>query len=264
MSPDHINPEPPPASDGPLQTDEQLVEFVLAGYRRGWFLMADPHEGGDVIEWVQPRRRAVIPLDDRFRVPRSLAQRVRSRRFRITTDAAFASVIGSCASAPRPRDAAACADADTPSTWLSPGIIKAFLALHAAGDAHSIEAWLPVAQTPKPASNLLLVRNLDHAGCPTPHVLVGGLYGVALGRVFCGESMFHRPDLGGTDASKVCLVHLVHHLRRRGFAILDSQIANDHVAQFGMEEIPAEQYLAQLAQLRDQRVEWQPFDQCAL
>ncbi|MFN9974218.1 MAG: leucyl/phenylalanyl-tRNA--protein transferase, partial [Phycisphaerae bacterium] len=129
---------------------------------------------------------------------------------------------------------------------------------HNQGHAHSIEAWLPIHQTPKPAAELLLVRSLGPQS--TPHVLVGGLYGVALGRVFCGESMFQRPDLGGTDASKVCLVHLVHHLRRRGFAVLDSQIANDHVAQFGMEEIPAEQYLTQLAQLRDQPVEWQPFN----
>lgn len=261
MPPDAHNPEPPPAPDGPVLSDDQLVDFILQGYRRGWFLMADPHDAGNMIEWVQPRNRALIPLDDRFRIPRSLAQRVRSRRFRITTDLAFPSVISSCASVPRPHDAS---DDSPTSTWLSPGIIKAFLALHAAGHAHSIEAWLPIADTPKPASDLLLVRNLDVAGRPTPHVLVGGLYGVALGRVFCGESMFHRPDLGGTDASKVCLVHLVQHLRRRGFAILDSQIANDHVARFGMEEVPAEQYLAQLKQLCDQHVEWQPFDPCAL
>ena len=221
--------------------------------------MADPREHDDVIEWVQPRHRALIPLDDRFRIRRSLAQRVRSRRFLITTDHAFASVISACASVPRPRDATH--DASS-STWLCPGIIQAFLALHNKGHAHSIEAWLPIDQTPKPAAELLLVRNLGPQS--TPHVLVGGLYGVALGRIFCGESMFHRPDLGGTDASKVCLVHLVHHLRRRGFAILDSQIANDHVAQFGMEEIPAERYLAQLAQLRDQHLEWQPFNPCAL
>ncbi|MBY0113454.1 MAG: leucyl/phenylalanyl-tRNA--protein transferase [Phycisphaerales bacterium] len=221
--------------------------------------MADPREHTDVIEWVQPRHRALIPLDDRFRVARSLAQRVRSRRFLVTTDHAFANVISACASVPRPRDAG---DDGTSSTWLCPGIIRAFLALHNKGHAHSIEAWLPVSQTPRPAAELLLVRNLGPQS--TPHVLVGGLYGVALGRVFCGESMFHRPDLGGTDASKVCLVHLVHHLRRRGFAILDSQIANDHVAQFGMEEVPAEEYLAQLAQVRDQSTQWQPFTPCAL
>jgi leucyl/phenylalanyl-tRNA--protein transferase len=235
------------------------VAFVLQGYRRGWFLMADPREHDDTIEWVQPRHRALIPLDDRFRTPRSLAQRVRSRRFRITTDHAFAAVIRACASVPRPRDTD---DDGTSSTWLCPGIIRSFLALHNQGHAHSIEAWLPFNQTPRPASDLLLVRNLGPQSIP--HVLVGGLYGVALGRVFCGESMFHRPDLGGTDASKVCLVHLVQHLRARGFAILDSQIANDHVAQFGMEEAPAEQYLSQLAQLRDQPVEWQPFNQSPL
>jgi leucyl/phenylalanyl-tRNA--protein transferase len=259
VPPDAHNPEPPPSPDGPLHSDEELVDFILQGYRRGWFLMADPREHTDVIEWVQPRRRALIPLDDRFRIARSLAQRVRSRRFLITTDHAFPTVISSCAQVPRPRD---CDDEGSSSTWLSPGIINAFLALHNKGHAHSIEAWLPIHQTPKPAAELLLVRNLGPQS--TPHVLVGGLYGVALGRVFCGESMFHRPDLGGTDASKVCLVHLVHHLRRRSFAILDSQIANDHVAQFGMEEVPAEEYLSQLNQLRDQRVEWQPFDPCAL
>lgn len=255
MPADAHQPEPPPTPDTPLRTDDQLVAFVLQGYRRGWFLMADPREPDDVIEWVQPRNRAIIPLDDRFRVSRSLAQRVRSRRFLITTDLAFATVISSCANVPRPRDAAA--DGSS-STWLCPGIIQAFLALSRQGHAHSIEAWLPIDQTPKPAPELLLVRNLGPRS--TPHMLVGGLYGVALGRVFCGESMFCRPDLGGTDASKVCLVHLVQHLRRRGFAILDSQIANDHVAQFGMEEISAEQYTAKLSQLRDPAIAWQPFD----
>jgi leucyl/phenylalanyl-tRNA--protein transferase len=94
--------------------------------------------------------------------------------------------------------------------------------LHRLGHAHSVEAW-------------------------RDGRLVGGLYGVTLGGAFFGESMFVRRDLGGTDASKVCLVHLVDRLRERGFTLLDSQFANDHVLRLGAEEIPADEYLRRLA-----------------
>jgi len=194
-------------------------------------------DGEPEIEWVQPRRRAVIPLDGRFHVPKSLAQRVRSGRFTMTTDAAFESVIRACAAVPRHDETGE----DTGPTWLAPEIIEAFLLLHKHGHAHSIEAWLPS------ETNSL------------QRTLVGGLYGLSLGKVFCGESMFHSAAHGGTDASKVCLVHLVHHLRARGFELLDAQLANAHTAQFGMYDMPREEYLAKLGVLSASPVSWAPF-----
>ena len=202
--------------------------------------MAEPHAPGGSeppeIEWVQPNRRAILPLDERFHIPKSLAQRVRSERFRITSDRAFEQVIRACAIVPRSYPDGAGSN----SAWLAPEIIEAFLLLHRHGHAHSIEAWIDSPET---------------GAAP-----VGGLYGLALGRVFCGESMFHRADLGGTDASKVCLVHLVRHLRARGFELLDAQLANPHTAQFGMFEMPRAEYLARLKTLAPQKVEWTPFE----
>lgn len=239
-----------------LSADEgRVVDEVMRMYRAGWFPMADssgPDDGPDAprrgrrparvadhpaarptTRWVQPTVRAVIPLDDAFRVPRSLAAKVRSRRFRITSDTAFERVIRACA---EPRLIQGRVERET---WLSDDIIAVYLLLHRAGLAHSVEAWL------------------DHDDSPA---LVGGLYGLALGAAFCGESMFSRPALGGTDASKVCLVHLVHHLRSRGFLLLDSQIANDHLAQFGMVEMPREDYLSRLAQAADRTTAWAPWE----
>lgn len=113
--------------------------------------------------------------------------------------------------------------------------------MHQAGLAHSVEAWTP-----------------GHEGHPPQ--LVGGLYGLAVGTVFCGESMFSRPALGGSNASKVCLVHLVHHLRRRGFTLLDAQMTNDHLEQFGCYTMPREEYIERVAQSPLESPDWQPFD----
>lgn len=209
-----------------------VVEQVLRHYAQGWFPMADDSTPEMRVRWVQPEARAVIPLDDRFVVSRSLRARVRARRFRVSTDEAFERVIRACAG-PRPRDT---------GQWLSQDIIRAFELLHRAGHAHSVEAWL----TPAPGE---------------PERLVGGLYGLAQGSVFSGESMFCRPDLGGTDASKVCLVHLVAHLRRRGFTLLDAQLANAHTDQFGSYEVPRAAYLAHLDAHRHHVVEWLPFEE---
>jgi len=163
--------------------------------------------GSDAVHWYSPDPRAILPLDDGFKVRRSLARRVRQAPFRITRDQAFADVIAACAE-PRP-------DAD--DTWINPDIQRVFTQLHHAGLAHSVEAW-------------------------QDDRLIGGLYGVALGAAFFGESMFsHRPD-----ASQLCLVHLVEHLRDRGFTLLDVQFTNPHLEQFGVLEIPREQYLARL------------------
>lgn len=261
---------------GPRQSPEsafesRVVASLLDSYGQGWFPMAHPNRlevGGEPeIEWVQPRHRAIIPLDDRFHIPKSLAQRVRSGRFAITTDTAFESVIRACAGVPRLDGFGE----DAGPTWLAPEIIEAFLLLHKHGHAHSIEAWLPFPETDPPASRIAADSDpatgahfrgalATEAPSSTPRVLVGGLYGLALGKVFCGESMFHASELGGTDASKVCLVHLVRHLRERGFELLDAQLANPHTAQFGMYEMPRAEYLAKLASLSNAPTPWQPFE----
>lgn len=200
------------------------AESILAMYRRGWFPMARSSRARH--EWVQPEDRCLIPLDSTFHVPRSLRSRIRSGRFEITTDTAFEQVIRRCAEpAPGARR----------QTWINGWIIEAFRTLHSAGHAHSVEAW----------------RDGE---------LVGGLYGVALGACFGGESMFSRPQLGGRDASKVCLVHLVDHLRRRGFELLDAQIENPHLVQFGAFEIPRAEYLSRLERALRHTPSWLPFE----
>ncbi|MBX3390738.1 MAG: leucyl/phenylalanyl-tRNA--protein transferase [Phycisphaeraceae bacterium] len=239
-----ISPSGRRQTPSPEAQDAAVVADVLGAYSKGWFPMAQPDrrtEAGETeIEWVQPHRRAILPLDQRFHIPRSLVQRVRSGRFRVTTDRAFEAVIRGCASVPRTSPDGEGAN----SAWLAPDIIDAFLLLHKHGHAHSVEAWI---ESPGAKAKL-----------------VGGLYGLALGKIFCGESMFHRADLGGTDASKVCLVHLVCHLRARGFELLDAQLANPHTAQFGMFEMPRTEYLARLSALAPQKVEWAPFEPARL
>jgi leucyl/phenylalanyl-tRNA--protein transferase len=202
---------PAPAS-APTPAQRRIAERALQLYREGWFPMHDADARRT--EWVQPHERALLPLDERFHVPRTLRARVRAHKFAITSDRAFGEVLR------------ACGDRREGGTWLHDDIAAMFELLHGLGHAHSVEAWLPGPREGEPP------------------VLVGGLYGLALGRVFCGESMFSRPDLGGTDASKVCLVHLVEHLRACGFVMLDAQLDNPHLHQFGLYEVPSEQYLA--------------------
>ncbi|MEO0588806.1 MAG: leucyl/phenylalanyl-tRNA--protein transferase [Planctomycetota bacterium] len=189
--------------------------MVLSAYRAGAFPMADDRRGR--LGWFSPDPRAVLPLDDRFRVRRSLAKRVRNAGFRLTVDRAFADVIHACA-APRPQQ---------PGTWISHDIEDAYVELHRLGFGHSVEAW-------------------------RGSRLVGGLYGITLGSAFFGESMFSRE----TDASKVCLVHLVARLRDRGFTLLDTQFVNDHLRQFGVVELNRSDYLTQLAEAIDQPDRW--------
>ena len=153
--------------------------------------------------WFRPDPRAVLPLDA-FHVPQTLAKLVRRGPFTVTTDRAFARVIHACA--------------DRAATWISDEIIAAYTALHRQGHAHSIECW--------------------RGGR-----LAGGLYGVALGGAFFGESMFHRER----DASKVALVHLVRCLRRGGYVLLDTQYVTPHLARFGVVEIPRAEYERRLA-----------------
>jgi leucyl/phenylalanyl-tRNA---protein transferase len=181
------------------------TELLLAAYASGWFPMAD--EDG-VISWYSPDPRGIMPIDT-FHVPSRLRRVVRRAAVQVDVDTAFEEVMRACAAAERePGDS---------GTWISDEIIESYCALHARGYAHSVE-----------------VRE-DGA-------LVGGLYGVALGGAFFGESMFHR----ATDASKVALVALVNRLRARGFVLLDTQWVTAHLQQFGAIEIPRPEYLRRL------------------
>lgn len=181
------------------------VEMLLLAYRSGIFPMADSRDDPEIF-WVEPRERAIIPLES-FKPSRSLAKAVRQDRFRVTCDTAFERVMTACA-APRP---------DHPESWISERIIASYRALHAIGHAHSIECW-------------------------QDGTLVGGLYGVSFDRIFCGESMFST----ASDASKVALVWLVALMRRAGFALLDCQFMTDHLGSLGAVEIPQADYIERL------------------
>lgn len=159
------------------------------------------------IFWVEPEIRGIIPLDD-FHISKSLAKTIRRAPFEIRRNTAFAAVMDGCA-APAP---------DRPTTWINGRIRALYTELHALGHAHSVEAW-------------------------EGDELVGGLYGVSLGAAFFGESMFSRR----TDASKICLVHLVEHLRAQGFVLLDTQFTTDHLKTFGAIDVPKARYAAMLA-----------------
>jgi leucyl/phenylalanyl-tRNA--protein transferase len=190
-------------------------ELLLRAYAIGIFPMAESADD-DRLSWFDPDPRAIIPLDD-FHGPRRLARTVRSGLYAVTADRDFAAVIDGCAES---------AD-DRPKTWINARIRALCLELHQAGYAHSIEVWRDKA-------------------------LVGGLYGVALGGAFFGESMFSR----ARDASKVALVHLVARLRHCGFSLLDSQFATEHLAQFGVIEIPRSEYRARLARALKTRTDF--------
>ncbi|MCX5661571.1 MAG: leucyl/phenylalanyl-tRNA--protein transferase [Planctomycetota bacterium] len=197
-------------------------ELLIHAYRQGVFPMARSRHGA--IDWYSPDPRAILPLDA-FHASHSLGRRSRSGRYVVTRDVAFHAVISAC-SEPRPYQK---------QTWINPAIIRAYAGLHAMGVAHSVESWLP--------------RDEARAAGQTPagldddrFELVGGLYGVALGGAFFGESMFSK----ATDASKVCLVHLVEHLRERGFVLLDVQCNSPHMARFGTIDVPREEFLAKL------------------
>ncbi|MWV28973.1 leucyl/phenylalanyl-tRNA--protein transferase [Aurantiacibacter rhizosphaerae] len=185
-------------------------EVLLLAYRTGIFPMADSRDDDEVF-WVEPRRRAILPLDG-FHCSRSLAKLMKQDRYRITMDADFPAVVEACAQ-PRPDP-----DEGTSGTWISHAIAASYHNLHAQGHAHSVECWLD-----------------DR--------LVGGLYGVSFERVFCGESMFSRAD----NASKVALAWLVALMRRAGFMLLDCQFMTGHLASLGAVEITRDDYQEMLA-----------------
>ena len=182
------------------------VRRLVDAYSRGCFPWYS--EGEPVLWWSPDPRMVLVP--DQLHVPRSLARRLRRGDFTVTADLAFADVVAGCA---QPRE-------DQPGTWITGEMTQAYRALHAAGHAHSIEAW-------------------------QDGLLVGGLYGVALGRAFFGESMFTRVP----DASKAALVTLVTQLQRWSFGIVDCQMKTEHLARFGAREVPRAAFLQQLETL---------------
>lgn len=181
-------------------------DLLLRGYSIGVFPMSDGRDAPGIY-WVEPKRRAILPLDG-FRMSRSLRKVLRSGRFTVTRDRAFAEVIRRCAA--------------RPETWINPVIEAGYLDLHARGHAHSLEVWKEGA-------------------------LVGGLYGVRLGRAFFGESMFSA----AADASKVALAWLVARLRAGGFRLLDCQFMTDHLRSLGAVEISQTRYLELLEDALD-------------
>ena len=191
------------------------LDLLIKAYASGIFPMADARDDPETF-WVEPKARAVIPLDN-FRLSRSLRKTIRSDRFRVTADAAFSDIIAICAEQA----------GDRRETWINAEIEDAFNQLHRLGHAHSIECWLPDQETGEDR-------------------LAGGLYGLAIGGAFCGESMFSR----ARDASKVALAWLVARLKVGGFPLLDCQFMTDHLASLGAIEISQQAYLEELKRVR--------------
>jgi len=185
---------------------EITPEVLLKAYACGIFPMAESADD-PAIYWIEPEQRGIIPLDG-FHVPGRLARTVRAERFHVVCDRDFAAVIDGCA-APQPGRT---------RTWINGRIRNLYLGLYGIGHCHTVEVY-------------------------DRDALVGGLYGVTLGRTFFGESMFHC----ARDASKVALVHLVARLRAGGFRLLDTQFITDHLKTFGALELPRKQYHKLLA-----------------
>jgi leucyl/phenylalanyl-tRNA--protein transferase len=199
----------PPSFLNPEFADALGLVAVGGDLRPQWLLHAYRHgifpwyDEGDPILWWSPDPRAIIELDG-LHVARRLRRTVRSGRFTLTINRAFDEVIRGCADRPE-------------GTWITSAMVRAYRTLHELGYAHSVEAWFE-------------------------GQLAGGLYGVALGGLFAGESMFSRRR----DASKVALVYLVERLRERGFRLFDIQMRTEHTARLGAVEIPRTEYLARL------------------
>jgi len=198
---------------GAPQTNPVTVELLEAAYRQGVFPMGDP-ETGD-LAWYRPEPRTIIDLEG-FHVSRRLGKTIRGGKFRFTVDQAFDEVIRRCARRESFREC-----------WITPEIVDLYSRFHRCGKAHSVEAW---------------VGGDAAEPCAAGGELAGGLYGVALGGAFMGESMFHAER----DASKACLVYLVERLKSRGYVLLDTQFPTPHLARFGILILPHREYLARL------------------
>jgi leucyl/phenylalanyl-tRNA---protein transferase len=185
---------------------ELTPELIIRAYQAGIFPMAEDADADDLF-WVSPQKRGILPLDG-FHVSRSLRKTLRSHPYTIRIDTDWKSIVEGCATAGTDRD----------TTWINATIRKLYGQLFDRGICHTVEVW------------------------EGPH-LVGGLYGLAIGAAFFGESMFHRR----TDASKIALVHLVDRLKAGGYRLLDTQFITDHLRSFGGIEISREEYELRLA-----------------
>ena len=194
-------------ADGPAAVGEDLTPTTLLAAYR---LGMFPWPAGGHVWWWSPDPRALLPLDG-LHIPRSLARTLRRTELRCTVDQAFEAVV------------AGCADRPGEGTWITPAMHRAYTRLHQLGHAHSVEVWNPWGG------------------------LVGGLYGVAVGAAFSGESMFHRV----CDASKVALVETVARLRAGGFTLFDVQQDTPHLRRFGALVVSREHFLAHLATARE-------------
>ena len=185
-------------------------EILLRAYAVGLFPMAERRDDS-TLYWIDPEKRGILPLDD-FHVSRRLRRTVRSGLYQIRCNTAFADVVRACAAPGPKRD----------ESWINDEIVSLYSDLHELGRAHCVETW-------------------------EDGELVGGLYGVALGAAFFGESMFSA----ARDASKVALVHLVARLRKSGYLLLDTQFVTEHLAQFGVVELPRAGYRQRLSAALD-------------
>lgn len=195
---------------------------LLRAYSDGvfpWFSYGDP------ILWWSPDPRAVIELDG-LHVSRSLARTIRSGKFRVTYDRAFGAMVRGCATA---REE---------GTWITPQMVAAYETLHRLGHAHSVETWVRA----EDRENALVNREAEPSAGLEGWTLAGGIYGVSVGALFAGESMFYRV----TDGSKVALAALVDRLRQRGFELFDVQMRTEHTTRMGATDIPRTEYLRRL------------------
>jgi leucyl/phenylalanyl-tRNA--protein transferase len=201
---------------------ELTPELIIRAYQAGIFPMAEDASSPDLF-WVSPRRRGILPLDA-IHVSRSLHKALRSQRFSLRVDTDFDAVLDGCAAPGPGRE----------TTWINPAIRRLYGELFARGLCHTVEVW-------------------------EGDELVGGLYGLALGAAFFGESMFHRR----TDASKVALVHLVERLRAGGYRLCDTQFLTDHLKSLGGIEIAREDYEMRLADALAHRGDWNAIERTA-
>jgi leucyl/phenylalanyl-tRNA---protein transferase len=190
--------------------------MILAAYKSGLFPMAEGKNGEIGFFHFEPR--GIIPLDEHFTIRRSLSQALKKEPFQIRIDTAFREVMTGCARHSELPDE---------DIWISNEMIDLYTELHYLGIAHSVESW----------------RNGE---------LVGGLYGLALGSAFCGESMFSKT----TNASQAALIRLVAHLRERGFTLLDAQMPTEHLEQFGLYSVSQSEYLEMLSDALAKNTEW--------
>ncbi len=179
---------------------DRSLSTIVNGYAQGWFLMADEDEG---LGWYRSQERTLIPLDDRFRYPKSLQRVLNQNRFEVAIDRDFEAVVAGCR--------------DREETWISDELQSIYLDLHQAGWAHSFETW-------------------------QGDQLAGGILGLVIRGAFIGESMFFNIPEG----SKVAMVKLVEHLRRRDFTLFDAQMMNPHLERFGAYVVGSGEYDALL------------------